>query len=264
MQDGYFNFDIYADIYDQTRKFPKQLVLLIDLIVNELPPRSRSRVLEIGCGTSLLYEPLSSQIAGEYIGIDISNRMLRIARGRCDPIFARLCQADSYFLPFQAARFDLILLVRTIHLFSKWKLAVNEIKRVIKSTGQLIVVTGGFGKNFLGSSPTLNEYKRLREEVYGVPIYIYGADYPDFEAYVRSVGGMVKTNKIRNTKRVNLREWFGEYSNQYHTWTKQLPKDQHDELMLQIKEYIEQTHGSLDVEEKFKLHVTIGQIEFEK
>jgi len=264
VQEGYFNFDIYADIYDKTRKLPEHVSFLIDIFLSKLSSSKNLRILEIGCGTGMILDLLFDKITGNYLGIDISHKMLKIARERCFVAMTDVFQADSYFLPFREDRFDLVLAIRTIHLLEKWKQAINEIKRIIAPEGRLVIITGGFGKNFIGSSPILKEYLRIREDEFGMPLHIYGADYPDLTRYIEEIGGFVETIKIKHSRRVNLKTFFYEHRNQQHTWTKQLPKNLHDRVMDKLESFAIQKYGSLDVEEKFKSKITLGLIKLKK
>lgn len=81
---------------------------LVDLTVHHLES-PRASVLEVGCGTGLVYGRLvPTHLAnGRYVGIDIAEPMLRLARRKHGP--ARLVHGDGYTLPFDDGAFDVTL-----------------------------------------------------------------------------------------------------------------------------------------------------------
>jgi SAM-dependent methyltransferase len=66
-------------------------------VIRDLP---RKRTLDAGCGTGFL----TSQLAGEVVGLDQSTAMLAIARARAPEV--EFLQGDAVELPFPDASFD--------------------------------------------------------------------------------------------------------------------------------------------------------------
>jgi ubiquinone/menaquinone biosynthesis C-methylase UbiE len=95
------------------------------------------RVLEVGCGTGHWLSVLS--VAGhEAYGADRSTAML--ARARQVRPDARLVLAAGESLPFQSEAFDRVLIVNALHHFKDPFRALNEARRVLRASGQLMIV----------------------------------------------------------------------------------------------------------------------------
>jgi ubiquinone/menaquinone biosynthesis C-methylase UbiE len=91
-------------------------------------------VLEVGCGTGLVYERLVPRlIANErYTGVDVSERMLAIGRQAFPQ--ARLLAGDGYGLRFGDGAFDVVLCFEVLgHLPEIGKL-LREMMRVARKT----------------------------------------------------------------------------------------------------------------------------------
>lgn len=103
-------------------------------------PRPDQRVLEVGCGTgtNLLHY---QQAGSEVFGIDLSPRMLAQAHRKLGSR-ARLHQGDAARLPYPDAVFDLAVAMLTLHEMprSKRSVVMEEMARVVKSEGQLLLV----------------------------------------------------------------------------------------------------------------------------
>jgi ubiquinone/menaquinone biosynthesis C-methylase UbiE len=106
-------------------------------------PHVRGRVLEVGCGTGLLLERLSSR--GEAVGVDLSAGMLeraskRLSRRRRR---AKLVLADAQRLPFEDASFDSAVSTFALTAVPDLDLALAEMTRVVRDGGTLVVVSVG-------------------------------------------------------------------------------------------------------------------------
>lgn len=100
------------------------------------------RVLEVGCG----YGSLSVYIAkkGAHVtGIDISSEAIKISRRnmRSNNQKMVLRQADGEDLPFKDESFDLVVCCETLEHIPDYKLAIDEIIRVTKKSGKILVTT---------------------------------------------------------------------------------------------------------------------------
>lgn len=86
--------------------------------------------LEVGVGTGRFAEPL-----GIKIGVEPSERMRRIAESRGITVY----NAVAEDLPFPAESFDFILLVTTICFIDDVEKSLQEIRRVLRSSGILVI-----------------------------------------------------------------------------------------------------------------------------
>ena len=127
------SFDRVADIYDETRKYPDDIMETILAALEQALDRE-SRILDVGVGTGRFARPL--QLRGyDVVGIDLSPRMLAkaVAKGTVD-----LFRGDVCSLPFRDEAFGTALSVHVMHLISDWEHALAEIGRV--TSGSLVSV----------------------------------------------------------------------------------------------------------------------------
>jgi SAM-dependent methyltransferase len=86
--------------------------------------------IEVGVGTGRFAVPL-----GVEFGLDPSRTMLQVARRRG----LRVCQAVGEQMPFHDQQFDLVLLVTVICFVDDVPTLFRELRRVLKTNGQLII-----------------------------------------------------------------------------------------------------------------------------
>jgi SAM-dependent methyltransferase len=139
---GRVSFDRAAECYDQTRALPAAALQgVVDTLGAEL--EGRGRCLEIGVGTGRIALPLAG--AGiPMAGIDVSASMVGrlVAKAGGYPPFP-LALADATRLPFRDHLFGAALTVHVLHLIPKWEAAVDELLRVIRPGGVVLVDLGG-------------------------------------------------------------------------------------------------------------------------
>ncbi len=92
------------------------------------------RVLEVGCGTGLVLEPLA-RIASSAVGIDLSEGMLQKARERGLTVH----QASATALPFSDNSFDTVLSFKVLAHIEEIRQAVSEAVRVTRPGGHLVL-----------------------------------------------------------------------------------------------------------------------------
>jgi ubiquinone/menaquinone biosynthesis C-methylase UbiE len=129
------------------------------------------KVLDIGCGTGhpALY---IAEDVGSIIGIDRSKRMIEIARsrlnkGKASNVIFEVGNAEDLRFPDRA--FDAVVLCGSLATFSNKKIALKEVKRVLKKDGKVACIEANWlfqsvrGRHFLGEgSFTLTQEKWIR------------------------------------------------------------------------------------------------------
>jgi ubiquinone/menaquinone biosynthesis C-methylase UbiE len=104
---------------------------LADLVRKCVPPVHRPMILEVGCGSGLVYERLAEPSL-RYIGVDSAASMLALAR-RAHPrgVFVG---ADGYRLPFADRSVDVTLCFEVLGHLAAVRPFVAELLRVTRHT----------------------------------------------------------------------------------------------------------------------------------
>jgi demethylmenaquinone methyltransferase/2-methoxy-6-polyprenyl-1,4-benzoquinol methylase len=124
------HFNLIAPIYDRFIRKP-DLERLRDLL--KLP--TNGRMLDAGGGTGRV-SSLLRPLIGEVVIGDLSRPMLRQAqmKGKLLPVQTRV-----EILPFPDASFERILVVDALHHFRDQRVATQELLRVLKPGGRLVI-----------------------------------------------------------------------------------------------------------------------------
>jgi ubiquinone/menaquinone biosynthesis C-methylase UbiE len=98
------------------------------------------KVLDVGCGDGV-YSVRASREGADVVGLDHSRSMLEAARARAASAGAVVtwCQGDAMALPFRDASVDMVLAVTALCLISEPLAALNEMNRVLRPGGVLVV-----------------------------------------------------------------------------------------------------------------------------
>ena len=106
--------------------------------VAEINPR---RVLEVGCGRGELAERMTRELGAEVVAIDMSPRMVELARGR--GVDAHVGDVQS--LPFEDGCFDCAVAAWMLYHVPDLELGIAELYRVLRAGGRLVAATNGPG-----------------------------------------------------------------------------------------------------------------------
>ena len=95
------------------------------------------KVLDIGCGTGRYSIELTKKGA-TVTGVDISEKMLEIARKKSKKLKINFKRANATNLPFKDNEFDLVISALAIEHVKDYKKAISEMIRVCKPNGHII------------------------------------------------------------------------------------------------------------------------------
>jgi SAM-dependent methyltransferase len=104
--------------------------------VAEAEPR---RVLEVGCGMGNFSERIARQTSAAVVAVDISPRMVELAREH--GVDARV--GDVQALPFEDAEFDCAVANAMLYHVENVEQALAELARVLEPGGRLVATTVG-------------------------------------------------------------------------------------------------------------------------
>jgi SAM-dependent methyltransferase len=161
-------YDEIAEWYDGTFR-PSLSLAEADVLERFLGP-GEGRCLDLGCGTGVA-EPILTALGWSVVGVDVSERLLDIARGRGVDVLA--ASADA--LPFEDGSFDAAVSVWTHTDVEDFGAALRETLRVLRSGASFVYVGGhpcfvGPHSRFVGAegSPVLLPgYRRAERYQHG-------------------------------------------------------------------------------------------------
>ena len=137
-----YDLTVWLAMLGKERGFRERLLQLARLGIGEC-------VLDVGCGTGTLAIAAKQRVgpSGAVFGVDASPEMLTKAKKKAKKGGVQISfqHAIAEALPFPDAQFDAVLsTVMLHHLPQKARLeAVNEIRRVLKLSGRVLVVDFG-------------------------------------------------------------------------------------------------------------------------
>ncbi len=107
-------------------------------LLNALRLRPGEDVLEIGCGSGWLMEPLARKIApGRLYALDFSREMLRNAALREMSCPVVIIHASAEDIPLLDQAVDRVLMINTFSQFPTPELVISEASRVLRKGGRL-------------------------------------------------------------------------------------------------------------------------------
>ncbi len=111
-------------------------------LVERLDIRSGFHVLDLGCGTGILFDILRRKVGpeGQVTGIDCSERMAEIARRNFPFENISVIDADVAAMPFQDEAFDMAISFSSFPHFADKRKALTEISRVLKPGGRCFII----------------------------------------------------------------------------------------------------------------------------
>jgi len=153
-------FDNIAPYYDFLNGF---LSLGIDTIwrrkaIRSIQNRQAQTILDVATGTADMTLEINKQLqVSQIIGMDLSKEMLEIGKTKVqkkglDKLIA-LEQGDSENLRYEDNTFDVVTVAFGVRNFENLEKGLAEIQRVLKPTGQLVVLEF--------SRPTIFPFKQL-------------------------------------------------------------------------------------------------------
>jgi demethylmenaquinone methyltransferase / 2-methoxy-6-polyprenyl-1,4-benzoquinol methylase len=125
-----YDFITVALSYGQDRRWKRRL---IDLAA----PQSGSRALDLATGTGDIAFALAARGA-RVVGLDITLRMIELARAKRDHDLVRFLVGDMLALPFPSGCFDIVTTGYGLRNVPNLTTAMDEIGRVLAPGGQLL------------------------------------------------------------------------------------------------------------------------------
>lgn len=121
----------------------------IHTIVNELELKGDDIILDCGCGDGLFLVAISELSSCELHGLDGDERNIRLARNYLNNKAVKLVRGDITDLPYKDEYFDKIYCTEVLEHVSDDEKAVQEMRRVLRKNGTLIVTVPNHNYPFL-------------------------------------------------------------------------------------------------------------------
>lgn len=138
-------FDKEAKIYDEWYK--SKLGNFVDevetrCVFDLFKAKKSMKVLDVGCGTGNFSIKLA-KMGCEVVGIDVSEEMLKVAEAKVreEGLNIKFYKMDAHQMEFEDNTFDGVLSVTAFEFLKEPEKAIEEIFRVLKPNGQLLIGT---------------------------------------------------------------------------------------------------------------------------
>lgn len=131
-------FDHLAKEWDSNAPSDKKNI--IKSIVDMVCISKGEKVLDIGCGTGILFPLLKSKTGkkGDIYGVDFSSEMLKAAGQKFGNEYP-LVKASAEKMPFENSYFDTSICFSCFPHFEDKQSALLEIYRVLKTKGKIVI-----------------------------------------------------------------------------------------------------------------------------
>lgn len=142
MNDNKKFWNRFAFIYEKVQTTGKDAKKFYQELGAEIGKQLHSdmKVLELAMGPALLTEVIARQCRQLY-ATDYSEKMVLQAKKKQLPSNVIIEQADATNLPYKDENFDAIIIANALHIMPNPKLAIKEMKRVLKNDGIIIAPT---------------------------------------------------------------------------------------------------------------------------
>jgi len=136
-------FDHWAEKYDLWFETPMGRLIKgyeSDLVLRMLAPTPKDVILDAGCGTGIFTADIL-ETGARVVGLELALAMLRRAMTKCPGRTFQSVIGDMQRLPFADASFNKAISITAIEFIQDAKIAVQELFRVTKPGGCVIVAT---------------------------------------------------------------------------------------------------------------------------
>ncbi|MBQ6621282.1 MAG: class I SAM-dependent methyltransferase [Mogibacterium sp.] len=139
----------YFDLVAEREEIIPEPVKCYEYVLGKLTGMNGGALADIGCGTGNRLAFIHDQFGDRYslYGIDLSPESLKRAEALCGS-FAQLSVGDVEALPYEDGTFDLLLCMHSFHHYPRPLLSLQEMRRVLKPGGTLLLVENDYPPMF--------------------------------------------------------------------------------------------------------------------
>ena len=133
-------YDQVASGYDQ--RWKGYVFSSLSFLKKWMHPAGNEKILDVACGTGVLEELIIKERPSQSMtGVDISENMLHVAKRKLAAYpGVAFFRAGATDLPFADDTFDLVVCANSFHYFDAPVLSLQQMKRVLKRGGRLIIL----------------------------------------------------------------------------------------------------------------------------
>ncbi len=150
-------YELSPETYDLFSKAQDNLNIVTDFLSKKVKGKT---IVDFGCGTGK-FIPKLAPLSKSYIGMDISNNQLRLAKEKSKNYKnVTLIKNLVNKIPLESNTVDLVFaswVIGSIHNLELRKRIIKEMKRVVKENGSIYLIENDIG----------GDYKEIAEENYG-------------------------------------------------------------------------------------------------
>lgn len=161
-------------------------------------------VLEIACGTGLVTFGIAETVK-KIIAIDISSEMINVAKEKANKLKINNVEfnvADGYNLNYKDEAFDAILLFNALHIVKEPDVLLNEIYRLLKPNGFLLMATDCYAEPVKIKQRIMLTVLKIAK-VLGIIPYLSYYKKEDVDDYLISHNFVIKERDVLNKEPVN-------------------------------------------------------------
>lgn len=148
-------YDLWATYGASYRAVDRLTASLRERAIRELGTDTGETVVDLGCGPGRSFPPLATTVepAGDVLGVDYSSAMVRSARIESSDVpSASVLRGDAAGLPLCADSVDAVFASLALSAMPDLETVLDEIERVVRSGGRLVVVDGRIPEGRLGDA----------------------------------------------------------------------------------------------------------------
>ena len=134
-----------VEAYDRASRLPQFRLIRRSFVKKLGNYLIKGSVTDVGCGPGYLLQTLAKELPNiKLVGVDVSKEMIERAKANFDSQGlggrAEFKEGSSEHLPFKGQTQDFIVSTGALHHFADPELAFNEIYRVLKPGGQMLML----------------------------------------------------------------------------------------------------------------------------
>src|SRR6202165_1755861 len=131
------SFAEIAPRYDALRALSSGDRARLQTMLREAASQPGDRVVEAGCGTGRLTQPLAAMTLAGVTGVDSEVRMLDVARGKDTAGRIEWIRGSAYRVPLDDGAAALVMMVMVVHLLRQRVRAFSAARRILRPGGRL-------------------------------------------------------------------------------------------------------------------------------